>query len=223
MTSKFDPGLLSQRLFRGELAVSSEERDVLLYLVYNPESERRSLQYMAKSLRMSKNTVLAAVASLEERNYLDRTVIAEPGKRKRTEYLLLQHPDLGFEDSMQLVPMRTDEPSQSVPEKTDAPGAENQPVDRRGSAGNPFQGRAEFIEAAREIEWLFKGKGGYVPFRQLNDAVEELIRERGTQEYRQFSNWLSTGPWRSLSIAALPALIHRWDEEKRSLLQGGGR
>lgn len=213
MTFLCSPLVIAEKSFRGELSLSNEERDILLYLLFNHEEDRQTLQVMAKSLRMSKNTVLKAIVGLEERAYLGRELSSLAGKRKRAIYTVLSHPDFLIESTSTSVLQST---APVVLPRTDPPEVASAAQDRSGVATASSYQRAEFIEAARQIEGLFKGKGGYVPFRQLNDAVEEFLIERGHREYEAFCAWLWAGRWRALAVSDLPALLERWDREKQS-------
>lgn len=212
MTTLCSPLVIAEKSFRGELSLSNDERDILLYLLFNHEDDRQTLQVMAKSLRMSKNTVLKAIVGLEERAYLARELSSLAGKRKKAIYTVLSHPDFLIESTSTSVLQST---APVVLPRTDPPEVANAAQDRSGAVSVSSYQRAEFIEAARQIEGLFKGKGGYVPFRQLNDAVESFVLDRGFSEYREFCGWLHSGRWRSLTVTDFSALVDRWDQEKR--------
>jgi DNA-binding Lrp family transcriptional regulator len=203
-------GQLTRHLFTGKISLPGEERDVLLHFICNDSAELQPLSAMASALRMSKSTLCRGLRGLENRGYLTRRESADAGNRKRHGYTLAPILELFVEVS------EDSSPADPVLPSTAAATHKKGPSLRCSNEGHRIPGRSEIVECARKIERVFEGRGGFVPYRELNEAVERFILERGMQEFSAFADWLLNRhkEWRKVTVGDFPTVCDYWEREK---------
>lgn len=216
MSRALDVAAVTHKIFRGEIVMANAERDVFLFVACNPEAERQSLNSMAKSLQMGKLTVQKALALLQCNGFIETQHGRDHLNRKRLSYSIGNHPALDFIGSTENLSVlsKTDtEPSVLA----DTDGGRTETLPAAPPAANSSHSRAHIVEAAREIERAFAGHGKFVPFRELNNKVEEFIVERGTTEFRAFSAWVNarSRSWRRVTVSEFEWVCRNWDIEKK--------
>lgn len=203
-------GYLTQKLYSGELLLPSDEKNLLLWFaVQGEEAAETPYSAIAKALAVSKRTVLDAAQRLSDRGYLEKMELGKSGRGRQCHGLVITwHSDFSHVQKAQ-------QPNASESHKK-APSREVLPSQQNSLP------RSVIVECAREIEALFRGNGGFVPYQLLNEEVSRFLGSRGMSEWKAFTRWLlvRSRQWKKLTVSDFSQIVfHYWDNEKHAHLE----